>query len=201
MGGIYGGIQRSGSSGSFSYTATKPHAPVNYVSFWDAARFANWLKTGDTETGVYNLGGVTNPVNSTITRDTTAWANGGVAIASENEWYKAAYYDPTKGGIGGFWKYPTQSNVAPSNQLVSPDHGNSANYYSHGFTDSDSRITKVGIFANSSSYYGTFDQGGNLWEWIDEAGDGLNRVVRGGELQWLRQFSAVIFPRPRVSAL
>lgn len=99
-----GGITRSGTSGSYSYSVKTGFGdkPVNFVSFWDAARFTNWLTSGNTETGVYRLNNVTNPVNNTITRDATAWANGGVAIASENEWYKAAYYD----GNGGYFDYP-----------------------------------------------------------------------------------------------
>ncbi|MEO0511163.1 MAG: SUMF1/EgtB/PvdO family nonheme iron enzyme [Verrucomicrobiota bacterium] len=94
---IHGGISRTGSSGSYTYSVKSGFGdkPVNYVSFWDAARFSNWLTTGGTETGVYNLGGTEN---STITRDATAWVNGGVAIASENEWYKAAYYQPFADG-------------------------------------------------------------------------------------------------------
>jgi formylglycine-generating enzyme required for sulfatase activity len=61
--------------------------PVTYVSWNDAARFTNWLQngqgSGSTESGVYNMS-LTTP-----TRSGTAT----VFIASENEWYKAAYYD------------------------------------------------------------------------------------------------------------
>ncbi len=56
-----GGISRSGSDGSYTY-ATRPNMankPVNYVSWYDAIRFANWLHngqgSGDTETGAYTL--------------------------------------------------------------------------------------------------------------------------------------------------
>ncbi len=46
---VYGGVTRSGSSpGSYSYSV-KPgydNLPVNYVSWGDAARFANWLQNG-----------------------------------------------------------------------------------------------------------------------------------------------------------
>jgi len=50
-------IERTGSSGSYSYSVAGDWAnrPVNYVSFWDAARFVNWLHNGqgngDTESG------------------------------------------------------------------------------------------------------------------------------------------------------
>jgi formylglycine-generating enzyme required for sulfatase activity len=43
-----GGITQGGSDGSYSYTVKEGFAnkPVNFVSFWDALRFANWLHNG-----------------------------------------------------------------------------------------------------------------------------------------------------------
>ena len=160
----HGGITRSGSSGSYTYSVKSgfDNKPVNYVSFWDAARFSNWLTTGGTETGVYNLNGTTAPTNNTITRDATAFNNGGVAVASENEWYKAAYYD----GNGGYTLYPTQSN-----SITTAD----ANYNNSGGT-----VTDVGTYAADPSFYGTFDQGGNAWEWNDEILFTSARGLRGG---------------------
>ena len=142
--------------------------PVNFVSFWDAARFSNWLTTSSTETGVYNLNGTTSPTNNTITRDATAWANGGVAVASENEWYKAAYYD----GNGGYTLYPTQSN-----SITTAD----ANYISSGV----GTVTDVGTYTADPSHYGTFDQGGNVWEWNDAIAFTSNRGMRGGSFGFL----------------
>ena len=80
-------------SGAFVYTVNSgfENEPVQRVSFWDMARFSNWLTTGDTETGVYTLGGVTSPGNLASTRDAAAWAGGGVAVATEAELYRAAY--------------------------------------------------------------------------------------------------------------
>src|SRR5688572_16070392 len=42
--GFDGGITRTGSSGSFSYSAIagRGNMPVNYVTFYDALRFSNW---------------------------------------------------------------------------------------------------------------------------------------------------------------
>lgn len=174
---LRGGIIRNGSSGSYTYSVKDGFAnkPVNYVSFWDAARFSNWLTSGDTEVGVYNLGGVTNPPNNSIPRDSTAWANGGVAIASENEWYKAAYYDPTLTTKspgdniplpGGYWLYPTQSNTITT---VDANYG-----------DNSGMPTDVGLYSHAPSYYGTFDQGGNVWEWNDETLSATFHGIRGG---------------------
>jgi formylglycine-generating enzyme len=164
----HGGITRTGSSGSFTYSVKSGFSdkPVNFVSFWDAARFSNWLTTGGTETGVYNLNGTTAPTNNTITRDATAWANGGVAVASENEWYKAAYYD----GNGGYTLYPTQSN-----SITTAD----ANY-----NDTVGTVTDVGTYSGDASYYGTFDQGGNVFEWNDAIESTSKRGLRGGSFNF-----------------
>src|SRR5687768_10566060 len=51
------GITRDGISGSYTYSviAGRGDMPVNYISYYDAMRFANWLHNGqgdaDTETG------------------------------------------------------------------------------------------------------------------------------------------------------
>src|SRR5262249_17398039 len=75
-----GGIGRSGASGGYSYAAIagREDKPVNYVEWYDAIRFVNWLNNGQgngsTETGAYTLGGGTavpsNP--SSIKRNATA---------------------------------------------------------------------------------------------------------------------------------
>lgn len=170
----YGGISRTGSSGSYSYAVIpgRGNLPVNEVSFWDAARFANWLTTGDTETGVYVLD-ATGIANNTIARDMTAWANGGVAIASENEWYKAAYYSgsPTGADGDGYWLFPTQSNS-----------------FTTAMSNVDSAVgdlTAVGTYVGNPSYYGTFDQGGNVLEWNDDILSVFSgaRVQRGGSFR------------------
>jgi formylglycine-generating enzyme required for sulfatase activity len=99
---------------------------------------------------------------NTTTRNTGAqWA-----VTSENEWYKAAYY---KGGgaSSGYWQYPTSSDTPPGRNIADP-WGNNANYF-NGVgefpIDSPYFTTLVGEFQNSASPYGTFDQGGNLYEW------------------------------------
>jgi hypothetical protein len=111
MGGTFGGITRSGSAGSFTYStiAGRENNPVNFVSFWDTTRFANWLNNGqgngDTETGAYTLGGVTNPVSSSVTRNAGAlWV-----VPTKNEWYKAAYFQPVSAGgpASNYWLHPT----------------------------------------------------------------------------------------------
>jgi hypothetical protein len=96
----YSGITRTEVSGSYSYGLVHDDykdRPVVFVSLLSAKRFCNWLTSGGvtTETGVYNMLGGANDV-----RIDSVWTNqpGAVALPTEDEWYKAAYYDPNKSG-------------------------------------------------------------------------------------------------------
>jgi formylglycine-generating enzyme len=175
----YGGISRSGSSGSYTYNAIagRGDMPVNFVSFYDALRFANWMSngqaTGDTETGSYTLlGGTSEPTNgATVTRNPSAT----IVLTSENEWYKAAYYDMAS---LSYFDYPAGSNTQTTCATPSAT-ANTANCQQ--VVDSPyGQLTPVGSYTGSTSPYGTFDQGGNVSEW-NEAGDASYRGVRGGE--------------------
>ena len=90
--------------------------------------------------------------------------------------YKAAYYSPNYGGVGvgGYYAFATRSNSAPGTTIGS--NPNQANYNSV-FT----HATDVGSFSGSGSFYGTFDQSGNVWQWNDLNGTaGSSRGLRGG---------------------
>lgn len=183
-------IQRHGVDGDYTYTVAADWAnrPVNYVSYWSACRFTNWLHNGqadgDTETGAYTLNGYTGEDGRAIEREQGAtWF-----LPSEDEWYKAAYY---KGGSteAGYWRFPMQSDALPSNDVLPTDPGNSANFVD----DSDWSIglpycrTVVGEFENSAGFYGTYDLGGNVEEWneaLGDIGEGFClRRVRGGSCE------------------
>jgi formylglycine-generating enzyme required for sulfatase activity len=161
-----GGIERTGAGtldDPWTYLpsggdSTWDSRPVNFVGFWDAARFINWLHNGqadgDTETGAYaNLGN-----EATFTRLPEAQ----FFIPTENEWYKAAYYDPHKPIGPGYWEFPTRGDVKPSNdpQPGADLENGSANYSGPGTMPVGGYSAKP-----STSAYGTYDQGGNLWEW------------------------------------
>jgi len=165
-------IQQSGSPGSYTYSVASDWAnrPVNCVSWLDALRFANWLTTGDTEDGVYKFSGGTL---QSIMDHQAAGATYGTAffLPTEDEWYKAAYHK-NNGDTGDYFDYPTSSDTTPSNALVDPDPGNNATFDENGpWTPGGRTIgepyyrTEVGAHENSQSPYGTFDQGGNVWEW------------------------------------
>ncbi len=182
-------IQRSGSSGSYTYSVAADWAnrPVNYVSWGDAARFANWLHNGQptgaqgsntTEDGAYALNGATTDESLLAITRKVGWR---WAIASGDEWHKAAYH--TNDGVtANYWDYPTGTDSAPSNQLTHPDPGNNATYQSSSSYTIGSPYyrTEVGAHEHSESPYGTFDQGGNIWEWVETLPSGDSRIMRGG---------------------
>jgi formylglycine-generating enzyme len=190
------GIAQGGSAGNYSYSVIgSGNRPVTYVSWFDAARFANWLDNGQptggenastTETGAYNLNGAMSGVIS------SSLTGSGYRLPTESEWYKAAYY---KGPGGGYWTYPTSSSSLPNSRNGSTTDPNSGNFfyndglgrgYNGGYAVSDSTtpptgnaLTDVGAFALATSHYGTYDQGGNASEWND-AVIGSAHGLRGG---------------------
>jgi formylglycine-generating enzyme required for sulfatase activity len=133
-----------------------------------------------------------------VTRDAGArWF-----IPTENEWYKAAYYQPAAqgGDADGYWALPMKTNSAPYSDQppgTTPDNTRVGNFYAddsiangyndgHAVTGSTSYsvtqnyLTDVGAYASSPSYYGTFDQGGNVREWNETAVSSSSRGLRDG---------------------
>ncbi len=195
------GISRANSSGSYTYSVLgSANRPITFVSWWDSARFSNWMANGQptgaqssttTENGAYNVNGAIsgNAVAKNATNPNTSAAPT-FYVPTENEWYKAAYYSPTlKSGAGGYYAYATQSNMAPGNIVGSL--ANQANYRAGGLysvTQSSSYdinqnyLTDVGAFTDSGSFYGTFDQSGNVFQWNDlDGAPGSSRGLRGGD--------------------
>jgi formylglycine-generating enzyme required for sulfatase activity len=193
-------IQRSGagtSANPYSYSIASDWAnrPVNYVTYWSSLRFTNWLcngqDDGSTETGAYTLDGYKGRDGRSITRN-AGWT---WALTSEDEWYKAAYYDPDKTGNTQYWKYTTMSDINPDNKVLAIDPGNSINqwkdYVGYSIGQPYWR-TDVGEFENSASAYGTFDQGGNVFEWNESFGPisstSAFRMRRGGSFNDLNRY-------------
>lgn len=215
------GIERVGEEGGWVYIPAGPvgtnsigaqstiNRPVTHISWFNAARFANWMSNGKpngvagsstTENGAYDLVTQREPTNTAPAKNTinpNTDAPPTFYIPTENEWYKAAYYDPTKDGVGGYWSYATGrfengiyagSSEIPGNgwngtlPLANKDIPNQANYRFDnsryavtGSTDSaasgrwwiQNLLTDVGTFTNSYSYYRAFDMTGNVFECND----------------------------------
>ena len=187
-------IERTGAPGSYAYSVAPDWAnrPVNFISWGDAARFANWLHNGQptgaagpstTEDGSYFLDGkMTDEELESVVREADAtWV-----IPTENEWYKAAYHK-NDGVTGNYWNFPAGSNSAMSNDLLDPDPGNNATFraFAGDFTIGPPYYrTEVRAHENSESPYGTFDQGGNVQEFNETVPEHDIRGIRGGSWFW-----------------
>ena len=143
--------------GTYGVIAGRGDMPVNWVSFYDAMRFANWLHNGKptgaqddttTEDGAYTFSG----------HESVGARNAGAAIfiPSEDEWYKAAYYDAAS---TSYFDYPAGSDTQTTcaTPTATPNRGNC--------NGAVGDLTDVGSYTGSASPYGTFDQGGNVFEW------------------------------------
>lgn len=193
-----GGIQLDGEAASgskYDVKSGRDQNPVNFVSFFDAMRFVNWLEngqgSGSTETGVYTLGNGTDEVRNPAAT---------YFLPSEDEWYKAAYHK-NDGVTGNYWDYPTSSDTPPysdrPNRINAPDKANVANFFhddetANGFNDGyavtglpdfdtdEHYLTDVGAYSQTINPYGTFDQGGNVREFNEAVVGSLARRLRGG---------------------
>jgi formylglycine-generating enzyme len=194
-GAVKNGLQNVGA------TPWKGDQPATGISWYEAANYVNWLNASKGYASAYNLTftngawsvhlWATNPdINGNV-----AWANGGINpyrnanclyfLPSDDEWYKAAYYDPTKyGGVGGYWLYPTGSDSGPLPISRGTNSGTAV------FTNTNPLI----VLNNPASIYqsgglspsGTMGQGGNVVQWIETSfsdSTGLFFIIRGGEYE------------------
>ena len=173
----------SAAAGS-KYTAKsgRENFPATWVSWVGAARFVNWLSngqgSGDTESGVYN----NLPASS---NDPIPEREEGATIflPTDDEFYKAAYYNPTlNGGSGGYTEYgvgntapvvegpaggPTSANYAQTDGV---DGQSGDTYWQSGggaFDDDLVHLTEVGAYTTATSHYGLFDVDGNAYQWLE----------------------------------
>ena len=103
-------------------------------------------------------------------------------LPSYNEWYKAAYYNPSD---STYYDYANGSDTRPT-AVISGTASNTAVYTQSG----EASPTGPADVNNAGglSPYGVMGLGGNVYEWEESSGDLLNssgfssRGIRGGSL-------------------
>jgi len=155
--------------------------PATGISWFEAAKYVNWLNTSTGGTAAYKFDG---SGNFQLWSSTDAGYNANNMfrnslakywLPSTDEWYKAYAY----GKADGSWSnFPNGSNSAPT-AVASGTAANTA-VYDQSFTKGPADITNAG----GLSAYGTMGQGGNVWEWMETAYDGSNNTA--GEIRDLR---------------
>ncbi|RIK71464.1 MAG: hypothetical protein DCC67_20305, partial [Planctomycetota bacterium] len=167
--------------------ARGPDYPATSVTWFEAARFVNWLNasTGHAPAYKFDAGGAFqlwqpsdagyDPSNLYRNRRAKYF------LPSLNEWHKAAYYDPA---AGVYYDYPTGSDAVPDGIDFPGDPAFDAVFYDGGLNPGPNTVADVGVL----SPYGTAGQGGNVREWEETAFDRINdaamedRLAAGGSV-------------------
>ncbi|MEX2091784.1 MAG: PEP-CTERM sorting domain-containing protein [Pirellulales bacterium] len=155
--------------------------PATSITWFEAAKFINWLNTSTGRMPAYKFIGedfdVWSPGDSGYDA-TNPYRNGFARyfLPDVNEWYKAAYYNPIS---GDYFEFATGSNSAPTSvaQSVAPNTA----VFGQVLATGPANVTQAG----GLSAYGTMGQIGNVFEWEETENDLTNdspsafRGIRG----------------------
>jgi hypothetical protein len=163
--------------------ARGPDKPATSISWFEAARFVNWLNTSTGSAPAYKFDGagnfqLWNEMDAGY-NPSNRFRNSRAAyfLPSTHEWYKAAFYDPAN---GVYWDYPTGSNTPP--MAVPSGTAPGTAVYGQELSAGPADIMQAG----GLSPFGTIAQGGNVDEWEETESDLTNddpfsmRGRRGG---------------------
>lgn len=161
--------------------------PAGRLSWYEAAAFVNWLNTSTGRQAAYDLTWDGSSWSMALWSSTDAWVLGGTNLyrhkdahyflPSEDEWYKAAFYNPAG---TNYFVYATGSDTPPTPVSGGTNAGTAV------YGDVSAFFPAAISDAGGLSPYGTMGQSGNSWEWTESAFDGTNsdpsleRTFRGG---------------------
>lgn len=168
----------------------RPDRPATGVIWNHAARFVNWLNVSSGFAPAYKFTSILG-ADDNITLWTAGEAGFNPAnpfrnsyafyfLPSEDEWYRAAYYDPVR---GSYWDYATGSDAPPRPVRAGTRAGTAV--YNHVSDTGPADVTNAG----GLSPFGTMAQNGNAAEWAESGSSPPNdfpgepRVRRGGDWQ------------------
>ena len=142
-------------------------APAVYVSLSEARQYCNYLTTGDVNSGYYGAGGTNMSSKSHISYATDNAPNGYTYfLPTEDEWYKAAYYDAS--GANGYSLYANGAGTVPA-------EGGGSTGWDYNNVNSSPNYTRDTALGTTEQN-GTVNMMGNVWEWMEDS----SGVVRGG---------------------
>jgi sulfatase modifying factor 1 len=154
-----------------------PDKPATNISWTEAAKFVNWLNSiaGRPSAYKFDVGGVFQlwDVNDPGYDPNNRYRNSRAKyfLPSVDEWYKAAYYDPTN---NIYYDYPTGSDSIPDGVDFLGDTAYDAVFREMSFIpNSPFDVENAGVLSPS----GTVAQGGNVYEVLETSFDGLNNSV------------------------
>lgn len=170
---------------AITYISRSPNKPATSVSWYEAARFINWLNMEVGSPVAYRFQGSGGAISRWDFRDSANYdpnnpyrsKRATFALPTIDEWYKAAYYSPS---TGQYRDYGTGSNQVPTPIAagVGPDQAVYGQSQQTGPADVDN--------AGSVNEFGLMAMTGNVHEWMESAeplqpiNGSSPRVVRGG---------------------
>jgi len=172
-------MANSGGSLGITYAGGYLTSPAIGINWLEGARFVNYLNTSKGYQAAYSF-----DVNGNFQLWAAGQYNGNnmfrhkdavFVLPSTDEWYKGAYGSPD----GSWYNYPIGSDSAPVATSGGTLPGTSV-FARTFYADFNN--------AGGLSLYGTMAQGGNVWEVMETAYDGVNdspteyREMRGGEM-------------------
>jgi formylglycine-generating enzyme len=153
-----------------------PEKPATSITWYEAARFVNWLNTSTGSIPAYKFDAGGNfqlwlpgdPGYDAANRYRNTQAR--YFLPSLDEWHKAAFYNAT---AGVYYDYPTGSDSVPDGIDFAGDPFFDAVFFDGGVNPEPNETVDVGLL----SPYGTAGQGGNVREWQETAFDRKNDVA------------------------
>ena len=170
---------------------TGTDVPTNFLSWYEAAQFVNYLNTSTDHTAAYKFTGTQGTGDYTY----AMWESGDAGydstnpyrnsnafyfLPTEDEWVKAAYWNGTS----------LQTHATKAGESLTQGDGTSGtgwNYWDNidGFATDPAGPWDVG--SGSEELNGTFDMMGNVWEWMEGpyiSGDFMPGCIRGGSYSY-----------------
>jgi hypothetical protein len=164
------------SGGGITKDIRGPDKPATGITWYEAAAFVNWLNISAGYPRAYKLNSLSSmslwaPTDpgydaKNLYRNKLAT----YFLPSLDEWHKAAYYDPV---AGRYWDYPTGSDNVPDGIDFLGDPDFDVVFYDGASNPGPNNVMDVGL----ASPYGTFGQGGNVYEWDETAFDRVNNIA------------------------
>src|SRR5262245_52284284 len=168
--------------------------PVGGISWRQAAVMCNWLNNGKSSaasafmSGAYDVSTFTPDIAFPTFNDQRRHTPGAhYWIPTLDEYLKAAFYDPDRGGsgVGGWWTYPNRSDTPLIYGPPPAFGGDGTAQANSGFTlpNHAERNIPLGAYPTVQSPWGLLDPAGGTAEWIEEfwqATDGQQLRVLDG---------------------
>jgi sulfatase modifying factor 1 len=142
----------SGNENHWTNSLGSADAPAVRITWHEAARYCNWLTSGDAKVGAYTIDS-NDKVTGALTRaGILASGETYFVLPTEDEWYKAAYYNGS-----GYSRYANGTDTVP-------ELGVGAMYKTNTVW-----TVQEGLLEENND---THNMMGNVWEWTESPLDG-----------------------------